>query len=623
MHKIGDVDLIGMIASHDYVIKHHQQPAISIKDDGSIEYAIQIISTTPQDFPTIDLVWGYSQDLKPYGFLDEHFPNNQNKRIHALQSFLADRLILFNIHQQMTLSYPRQYLATNIRLQPKITSGHHLFYHPLPVFSEKTHHYTYQDFLQKLINPSYLGSINKLSTALHDTPRYILWRRDDETFEVFGEFHQHHYASEGFRLYSSNLRQAKLSEALLDNTLQWPRNETLLFMEQKSYRKLKHLLNQSPLIKTKPIYSPDRENELLDQFTQSAKNNGFLYDEKDLINFHTAMKSSNLVILAGMSGTGKSKLVEIYAQALGLSHDQLKIIPVRPSWTNDSDLIGFVDLINMRYRPSDSGLVDLMINAAKGDKLYIVCFDEMNLARVEHYFSPFLSLLEMESKNRQLTLYNHELSSQLKNADVYPPTIPLGDNLLFVGTVNLDETTYHFSDKVLDRANVITLNTDLSFQSLANLKKEQRNPSLNQKIFDLADYQSFHRYDHQLQLKNREIECLQVIHDQLQKVNPHLGVGYRIFHQIDIYLKNLPLRSNYQRSEAFDYQIAQRILTKLRGSEDQLKFLLGDFDIESGEVKNSHLLHCFDIFSDISFFHKSKQITMNKSKEIRIHGYTI
>lgn len=617
MLKIGDVDLIGIIASH----QHNQQPSISIKDDGSITYPIQLISATPQRFPNFDRIWGCSKDLEPYGFIADHLP--PRKRIEALQSFLADRLILFNLYRYDTPTKPRQCQASNIRLQPKVKSSDQPFYHPLPVFSEQTHHYTYQEFKQKLINHASLGPIEKYSTAMDDTPRYILWKRDDETFEVFGPFTQHQHSSKGFRLFSTNLRQAELSETFLAHTVQCPSNETLLFMEQKSYRTLKHLLNHSPAIPTKPIYSPGRENQLLDQFIQSAKEYGFLYDEKDLINFHIAMKSSNLVILAGMSGTGKSKLVEIYAHSLGLSEDQLKIIPVRPSWTDESDLIGFVDLVNMCYRPSDSGLVDLLINAAKGDKLYIVCFDEMNLARVEHYFSPFLSLLEMESNRRKLTLYNQELSSQLKNADRFPPTIPLGDNLLFVGTVNLDETTYHFSDKVLDRANVITLNTNLSFQSLSTLKREPRNRTVNRRIFDLADYQSFRNDDDQFQLKKREIECIQTLHDQLQKVNPHLGVGYRIFHQIDRYMKNLPLRSSYQRSDAFDDQIAQRILTKLRGSEDQLKFLVGDFDRESGEVRNSHLLHCFDRFSDLSLFHKSKQITINKAKEIRIHGYTL
>lgn len=618
MHTIGDVDLIGIIASHD-ITKHDPPSATWIKDDGSIQYPIQIISTTPQDFPTVDLVWGSAKDLIPYGFEEELLPDDQKKRIDALRSFLSARLILFNLGHLETNS--NQYHATNIRLQPKASLEHKLFYYPIPVYSEQTHNYSYQDFLDKLTNHTYLGPIDHISTT--NTPRYILWKNNDETFDVFGEFDRHQYSSEGFQLYSSHLRQAKLPEELLINALQWPKNETLLFLEQKSYKKLRNLLNQSPIIQTKPVFSSDRENELIDYFIQLTKMNGFIYDEKDLINFHTAMKSSNLVILAGMSGTGKSKLVEIYAQSLGLGQDQLKIIPVRPSWTDDSDLIGFVDLVNMRYCPSDSGLVNLLIDAAKEDKLYIVCLDEMNLARVEHYFSQFLSLLEMDLDNRILNLYNRELASQLKNSDIYPPTIPLRENLLFVGTVNLDETTNHFSDKVLDRANVITLNPNLSFQSLALLRREQKKPALEPKEYHLSDYESFRNREEKFQLKYREIECIQAIHNQLQRVNPQLGVGYRIFQQIDTYLKNLPIRANYQRSDAFDYQIAQRILTKLRGSEAQLKYLLGDFDLESGEVKNSDLLHCFDAFSDISIFKKSKQIIINKSKEIRIHGYTI
>lgn len=75
-----------------------------------------------------------------------------------------------------------------------------------------------------------------------------------------------------------------------------------------------------------------------------------------MINFHTAVKSSPLVILSGLSGTGKSQLVWCYAKALGLEKESLKMIPVRPNWSDDSDLIGFVDSMHSVYRPDDAGL---------------------------------------------------------------------------------------------------------------------------------------------------------------------------------------------------------------------------------------------------------------------------
>ena len=152
--------------------------------------------------------------------------------------------------------------------------------------------------------------------------------------------------------------------------------------------------------------------------------------------------------------------MQCYAKALGLVDDAFHMIPVRPNWNDDSDLIGFVDSMHMVYRPSDAGFINILMEACQErneNKLYIICFDEMNLARVEHYFSQFLSILEMPEKSRILRLYASEYESRLYNSDKYKSTIKIGNNIRFIGTVNIDESTFHFSDKVLDRANVINL----------------------------------------------------------------------------------------------------------------------------------------------------------------------
>lgn len=81
------------------------------------------------------------------------------------------------------------------------------------------------------------------------------------------------------------------------------------------------------------------------------------YSMSDFVNVHTSIKCNNLVILSGLSGTGKSAMVDIYAKALNLD-DRLLVIPVRPSWNDDADLLGYVDLVHNVYRPSDTGFVD-------------------------------------------------------------------------------------------------------------------------------------------------------------------------------------------------------------------------------------------------------------------------
>lgn len=113
-------------------------------------------------------------------------------------------------------------------------------------------------------------------------------------------------------------------------------------------------------------------------------------------------------------GTGKSQLIKAYSKALQLGENQLNFITVRPFWQDDSDLLGYADTVNSVYRPGDSGLIETLISASKNpDSLYLVCFDEMNLARVEHYFSQFLSVLELPEADRKIRLYNEDLGTRL------------------------------------------------------------------------------------------------------------------------------------------------------------------------------------------------------------------
>ena len=108
----------------------------------------------------------------------------------------------------------------------------------------------------------------------------------------------------------------------------------------------------------------------------------------------------------------------------------------------------------------------------------------MNLARAEHYFAQFISVLEKE-ENPVIRLYNPSLRAKLYNGDAYPAEIPIGRNVLFTGTVNVDESTYHFSDKILDRANVITLHQG-RFHDLLSLGKKEKTewPEMPASLFE-------------------------------------------------------------------------------------------------------------------------------------------
>ena len=278
------------------------------------------------------------------------------------------------------------------------------------------------------------------------------------------------------------------------------------------------------------------EQEFIAQFLSCVEQKGFLYDKKDLYNFHVAAKSSKLLILSGMSGIGKSALVRLYGEALGLSASQMAFLPVRPSWMDDGDILGYLDKNSMLYYPSDTGLAELLVEASKHpEKMYMVCFDEMNLARVEHYFAQFISVLEKKD-SRKIQLYNPSLENRVHNSHLYPAQISIGDNVLFMGTVNMDESTYHFSDKVLDRANVITLHQRkfADMKSFCPVKDGLFVP------ISADAYRKFRAENKKVRLSNEELELLDALNEALQESRVSGGIGYRVAFDIDRYVENIP-----------------------------------------------------------------------------------
>lgn len=644
IYKRWDIDVVGVLATDDYVATKRDGEAVFINRQNSLQFLVRIISETPESFPNVNLFTGYSSDIEKYGF-EENFLQSEFLRKDTLRNFLNDYLIVFKPNRKGD-----HFHIKDVRLVPKPNAfSERSTFVPIPVFSEKKHQQTFGEFLAKLKHNKFVGKIDGISIEYDDTPGLVFWRNEDYTFKVVGEFESHRYAYGGFQFQYNELKEFNIQEEWLDDAFEVPENETLMFVGNETYHKMVQEMELTSALdleeyeqntmlqelEAENITSvhemvqeeekPSSEEEFLDHLVNFAREQGLLYHEKDLINFHTAMKSSTIVILAGMSGTGKSKLVQMYGKALGMDDIQLNIIPVRPSWTDDADLIGYVDSIHMVYRPGDSGLINTLIEASKAEnvhnRIYIVCFDEMNLARVEHYFSQFLSVLEMEPTRRQLRLYNEQLEAKLYNSYQYPPVINIGDNVMFVGTVNIDESTYHFSDKVLDRANVINLNV-LPFEKLKELRDERKRKS-DRKEWTLTEFREFRNQIPTIELADREISFLREIHELLNSVNKNMGVGFRIVRQIDSFLKNLPQNYILPRNEAFDLQVVQRILTKVRGPEDQLKSLIGSYKTEINQTTKSSLIELVDRYNDVSHFKETRKIILHKSKELKAYGYTI
>lgn len=168
----------------------------------------------------------------------------------------------------------------------------------------------------------------------------------------------------------------------------------------------------------------------------------------------TSLIEGSLILLNGSVGVGKTSLVKQSAKILGNEKDH-NIIPVRPAWLDPSDLFGYYDSVNNIFRPSS---LTTAIKNAKKNKLHLICLDELNLARIENYGSDLLSQLEYKG---DIQLYSNdiykEICSEKRNDETYPSTLKLSEkNLVLIGTLNSDETTYQLSPKVIDRSFVIT-----------------------------------------------------------------------------------------------------------------------------------------------------------------------
>jgi hypothetical protein len=188
--------------------------------------------------------------------------------------------------------------------------------------------------------------------------------------------------------------------------------------------------------------------EALSALAASVAARGFAFEPWQVAAYVTALRTKPFAILAGVSGTGKSRLPSLVAEATG---GTAHLVPVRPDWTDSSDVVGYTDLQG-RFRPGP--LLEIARAAAARPDRHVVCvLDEMNLARVEHYFAEVLSRIESRDGGTSAPLVAHTLSGR----DAAWATVGLPANLALVGTVNMDESTHGFSRKVLDRAFTVEL----------------------------------------------------------------------------------------------------------------------------------------------------------------------
>lgn len=331
------------------------------------------------------------------------------------------------------------------------------------------------------------------------------------------------------------------------------------------------------------IYIPKIDETYLN-FMDFLNSNNFYFDCNVIENYLLSLKVKPFVILTGNSGTGKTKIAQLFAQYLQKKlnyKDNYELVAVGANWTDNRNIIGYHNVITKDYQKTKT--YDLIERASKPenqDKPYFLILDEMNLSYVERYFADFLSALE---------------SDEAMDKPGTNEKIVLPDNLFVIGTVNVDETTYMFSPKVLDRANVIEFKTipvsrymekdnDNIIKNNVNMNYLE-NPlihdSFNKKDkLDIDDLRK--KYDEKV-WKDLETH-LTKLYEKLQKSG--FDFGFRVTNEILSFVleaKYYENDENYNWKHYLDVQILQKLLPKLHGSKNVIGNTLQELEDYCGE----------------------------------------
>jgi hypothetical protein len=322
-----------------------------------------------------------------------------------------------------------------------------------------------------------------------------------------------------------------------------------------------------PIVKKESIKKIENTSFNSSSFLDSCSNAHLTFSEELIIRYTASLATKPFVILSGLSGSGKTKLAQSFAQWICADNNQYCIVPVGADWTNREHLLGYENALDKGdYIMPENGALQLLIDANKKENKelpYFLILDEMNLSHVERYFADFLSIMESKDKFK---LHNFSVSkSNVPNHIEWPK------NLFVVGTVNIDETTYMFSPKVLDRANVIEFRVneneikqflekpkDIKMENLISLGA---NMAANFLEISLKETNG-----HKSETLNK---TLVNFFKELKKTGAEFGYRtameiHRLYHQLSI------INNTLTEDKKIDIVIIQKLLPKLHGSRRKL-----------------------------------------------------
>lgn len=330
--------------------------------------------------------------------------------------------------------------------------------------------------------------------------------------------------------------------------------------------------------------------------------------------FMASILTKPFVILTGLSGSGKTKLAQAFAKWICKDESQYKLIPVGADWTNREPLLGYPNALkNGEYVSSDNGVLQLILNAMdRPEKPYFLILDEMNLSHVERYFADFLSAMESGE-----VIALHPDTKEWEVCTI-PSKITLPKNLFVVGTVNIDETTYMFSPKVLDRASVIEFRvSELEMKNYLKEIKPLDLDSINGLGAGMAE--SFVELANNRDLKPKEAgdlnSTLISFFNELKKTGAEFG--YRSASEINRFAAVAnALDPTWEMDAIIDCAIMQKLLPKVHGSRSKLNPVLTSLAKLCIKNGRTDFLDKDDEFRKIFFIAEDKISDDNKGKII-------
>jgi hypothetical protein len=317
------------------------------------------------------------------------------------------------------------------------------------------------------------------------------------------------------------------------------------------------------------LASATAQAQKVEQLIDYTAASGFTYEPWQVAAFVVAARTKPFIILAGVSGLGKTKLPRLVVQA---TDGELTTVPVKPDWTDSSELIGYEDLAST-FHP---GALLLAAEQASTDpyRQHFLLLDEMNLARVEYYLAEFLSVME----ERWFDSASKNFASPPLAPTAADPTwtnVSIPPNLTVVGSVNMDETTHGFSRKVLDRGFIIEL-ADVDLENFGGAGSPTPAP------WTATDWVSAYPRIADAETEQPPVSDVVAVLNELNDYlsDQQLHVGYRVRDEIALFCLNAtPLSASFVTSggeevDSLDLAIMMKVLPRIQGGTQGIGTLL-------------------------------------------------